>query len=62
MEVIVNYPTTKEGVEMFENKFAEFQAKVVIETIRNLDIDYTSKKKVLEELLKGIDEIESESD
>jgi len=62
MEVIVNYPTTKEGVELFEDKFAEFQARVVIETIRNLDIDYTSKKKVLEGLLKGVNELESESD
>ena len=36
--------------------------KVNIETIRNLNIDYTSKKKVLEGLLKVVNELESESD
>ena len=37
MKVIVNYPSDENGIALFEERFAEFKSKVIIELIRKID-------------------------
>lgn len=54
MKVIVNLPETKENKIELENRVADFQATLVIEKIRQLNINDTYKKKLLDLILKDL--------
>lgn len=58
MKVIVNYPSDENGIALFEERFAEFKAKVIIELIRKLKIDDLSKRKILKGLIEKVNELE----
>ena len=58
MKVIVNYPIDKNEFLLFEERFAEFKAKVIIELIRKLKIDDLSKRKILKGLIEKVNELE----
>jgi len=51
MEVIVNYPTEKGLIEEFENNLALFQAMLIVDSVDELDIDYTSKQNIIKEII-----------
>ncbi len=59
MELIINFPTDDEEIKLFESKFAEFQSLLIMKCIDDLNIDSTSKKKLLngiaEDIKKQID-------
>lgn len=44
MKLIMNLPTTTEGKKQFNEQFSKLQAKLIIECIKDLNIDDTSKK------------------
>ena len=46
------------GIVLFEERFAEFKAKVIIELIRKLKIDDLSKRKILKGLIEKVNELE----
>lgn len=54
MKVIVNLPETKENKIELENRVADFQATLLIEKIRQLNINDTYKKKLLDLILKDL--------
>lgn len=54
MELIINYPTDDEGIKLFESKFAEFQSLLIMKCIDDLNIDSTSKKKLLLEIAEEV--------
>lgn len=63
IKVIINLPTDEQGKNTFYEQFAKLQAKLVVETIKNLNADDTSKKNislgVLETLKKQITEVKN---
>ena len=54
MNVIVNYPTDKEGLNNLSERIAEFKATLIFENIRKLNVSYEGKRKVVKDLLKGL--------
>jgi len=58
VNVIVNYPNDEEGILLFEQCFAKFKAKLILESIRKMKIDDLSKIKVLEGLIEKVNNLE----
>ena len=58
LKVIVNYPSDENGIALFEERFAEFKSKVIIELIRKMKIDDLSKRKILNGLIEKVNELE----
>ena len=56
MKVFVNLPELEEDKEELENRVANFRATLLIEKIRELNINDTSKKKILDLILKDVKE------
>lgn len=54
MKVFVNLPETKENKIELENRVADFHATLLIEKIRQLNINDTYKKKLLDLILKDL--------
>lgn len=54
MDVIINYPTDKTGMNILNEKIAEFKAFLIFESIKGLNISSAGKKKVIKELLNGL--------
>lgn len=62
MKAIVNYPTDKEMIQELQNRVAEFNATLIIETIKRLEIDDLSKEKVLDGVLNKLkNDLENET-
>lgn len=56
MKVFVNLPELEEDKEELENRVANFHATLLIEKVRELNINDTSKKKILDLILKDVKE------
>lgn len=56
MKVFVNLPELQEDKEELENRVANFHATLLIEKIKQLDINDASKKKLLNLIFKDIKE------
>ena len=56
MKVIVNLPELEEDKKELENRVANFHATLLIEKIRQLNINDASKKKILDLILKDVKE------
>ena len=56
MEVIVNYPTDKEGVEELARAVAQVHATLAMKAVNDLNLDRDSKKKVIKKLLEVVKE------
>ncbi len=54
MKVFINLPELEEDKEELENRVANFHAILLIEKIKQLHINDTSKKKLLDLILKDI--------
>ena len=54
LNVVVNYPTDKAGIDILNERIAEFKAFLIFESIKGLNISSDGKKKVIKELLKGL--------
>ncbi|MCI8519135.1 MAG: hypothetical protein HFJ51_03415 [Clostridia bacterium] len=52
MKVFVNLPELEADKKELENRVADFHATLLIEKIKGLNINDTSKKKILELILK----------
>lgn len=56
MKVFVNLPETEKDKIEFEKRVADFRATLLIEKIRQLNINDTYKKKLLDLILKDLKE------
>lgn len=56
MQLIINVPTDKQGIQDFNTAFAKVQATLVKKCIDDLNIDKQSKQKVVQELLTTLKE------
>lgn len=60
MNLIMNLPTTTEGKKEFNEQFSKLQAKLIIECIKDLNTNDTSKKNlcvgVLDKLITKVNE------
>ena len=54
MKVFVNFPELEEDKVELENRVANFHATLLIEKIKGLNINYASKKKILDLILKDV--------
>ena len=54
MRVFVNLPELAKDKEELENRVANFHAILLIEKIKGLNINDTSKKKILDLILKDV--------
>lgn len=54
MQVIVNRPNTEETIKAFNEQFALFHSKLLLEKIKNLNIKVEDKEKVLDGILKNL--------
>ena len=56
MQLIINCPIDDVGIVMFNNAFAKVQKELVLKSIRDLNIDVSSREKVLCFLAKTLRE------
>lgn len=56
MKVFVNLPEIEEDKEELENRVANFHATLLIKKIKGLNISDTTKKKILDLILKDVKE------
>lgn len=56
MKVFVNLPELEEDKEELENRVANFHATLLIEKIKQLNINDASKKKLLDLILRDVKE------
>lgn len=56
LQLIINVPTDKQGIQDFNTAFAKVQATLVKKCIDDLNIDKQSKQKVVQELLTTLKE------
>ena len=56
MRLIMNIPITTEGKNEFNEQFSKLQAKLVLECIKDLPIDDTSRKKLCMGVLNKLKE------
>lgn len=56
MQLIINCPTDDVGIVEFNNAFAKVQKELVLKSIRDLNIDASSREKVLCFLAKSLRE------
>jgi len=54
MKLIINYPTTKEGITTLNNAIAKIQKELIIKSLNDLHIDANSRKKVLNFIIKEL--------
>lgn len=54
MKVIVNYPQSKEDIELLEDNVATFKATLILESIKKLNIPDERKKQVLKDVLNHL--------
>ncbi len=47
MQLIINAPTTEEGIKEFNKAFAQVQKELVLAWIRDLQVDINTKEKIL---------------
>ena len=52
MEVLVNFPQTEEGKNLFLNNLAIFKAELLLQSIDNIKVNEEVKNKVLEKVLE----------
>ena len=45
MQLIINCPTDKKGIEKFNTRFAQVQKELILHCIRELSVDTLSKKR-----------------
>lgn len=55
MNVFVNYPTTDEGIKQLLDNLATFKAKLLLKSIRNLNVENKIKDEVLEKVFEILD-------
>ncbi len=55
MNVFVNYPTTDEGIKQLLDNLATFKAKLLLKSIRNLNVENKVKDEVLEKVFEILD-------
>lgn len=55
MKLIINYPTNKEGKISLNNAFANVQKELIIKSLNDLNIDTNSRKKVLDLIIKKLE-------
>lgn len=60
MKLIMNLPTTTEGKKQFNEQFSKIQAKLIVECIKDLNIDDTSKKNLCVGVLDKLKELSKE--
>lgn len=51
MKVIVNYPQSKEDIELLEDNVATFKATLILESIKKFNMPDERKKQVLKDVL-----------
>jgi len=56
MRVLVNLPELEEDKSEFENRLADFHAKLLIERIKQYNINDKEKKKLLNMFLKHLED------
>ena len=56
MQLIINCPIDDVGIVKFNNAFAKVQKELVLKSIRDLNIDVSSREKVLCFLAKSLRE------
>lgn len=54
LKVIVNYPQSKEDIELLEDNVATFKATLILESIKKLNIPDERKKQVLKDVLNHL--------
>lgn len=52
MEIKVNYPSEQSGIDLLNEKVAEFKATLYIESINNLNVSEETKKEILQNLIQ----------
>ena len=55
LNVFVNYPTTDEGIKQLLDNLATFKAKLLLKSIRNLNVENKIKDEVLEKVFEILD-------
>lgn len=55
MNIFVNYPTTDEGIKQLLDNLATFKAKLLLKSIRNLNVENKIKDEVLEKVFEILD-------
>lgn len=55
LNVFVNYPTTDEGIKQLLDNLATFKAKLLLKSIRNLNVENKVKDEVLEKVFEILD-------
>lgn len=56
MKIIINFPELEEDKKELENRVAHFHATLLIEKIKQLNINDVSRKKLLDLILKDAKE------
>lgn len=54
MKVVVNLPTTDEGISFLKNRIATFRATLILESIDRLKLDNKEKKLILDDVINKI--------
>ena len=57
LQIFVNYPETKKGEELLIDHLATFKAKLLLKSIEDLNVDDKTKEKILEKVLKALNNI-----
>ena len=55
LNIFVNYPTTDEGIKQLLDNLATFKAKLLLKSIRNLNVENKIKDEVLEKVFEILD-------
>ena len=61
MKVVVNLPTTDEGISFLKNRIATFRATLILESIKKLSFENTVSKEILSKVLSKLKETTKES-
>ena len=61
MKVVVNLPTTDEGISFLEDSIATFRATLILESIKKLSLENTVSKEILSKVLNKLKETTKES-
>ncbi len=56
MKILINFPELEEDKKELENRVAHLHATLLLEKIKQLNINDTSRKKLLDLILKNIKE------
>lgn len=61
MKVVVNLPTTDDGISFLKNSIATFRATLILESIKKLSLENTVSKEILSKVLSKLKETTKES-